>query len=686
MAIDINLQPTDRCVLDYGTTSLSRSQRFTKDMTLLSTGGTETMLYKGSTTVTFDGEVQSVTIYQNLSSPSDAIFSYSISGNTVTFNCNYSASDQGSTPTSATVNASVTYAQTVENKKEVFQIKDSNGNYKWFKCKPVTINFDTNMIEDIEWSANEVTTGGGSTANEPGIYYIRAGGSWSDIVIHPKDGYTVSLDDLTDAYNAGLLDLTDVANLTLNDFAEIIVNIEAEEDAVIDPTTRVIASQYILDADAKLLNTNAVTTQYRVYIDDEGSYGMVEGARGGDIFVAYDYLTPPWGDAPVPVIYKTDYENGDVIDEGYPPDYDDIYYYMGQEEIEGVLCDKWRKTDPQFTYPVTQGEKYLYTNIITTEGTSITEVLPVLVSYSELESYADPLTITIENPNDFAVRLQGTTVAIPPSGGVVQLPTVQLKDWTAENISIPATGSIQTDVSHAVPNYSITTSIQAKYNELISTSTVEAYVIPAKIYDPVLSTQATTSRAELLVTNRNNVEVTVTGTTFLVAITGDIKANLYEWNMTLAANSNKLITCSYTNAQEGEHLETDLTFATPFVSSTLFQQDVIRTASQYGTPKIDNVTWITDDSDETFLVVSVDHTDSDNGTGMYPNTIHVTTYINDEIVSNHVYTFDGGLDQSSRWEINVSGLSAGKTGRIEAFYSGNDLENSNTVSYDFVLE
>jgi hypothetical protein len=37
----------------------------------------------------------------------------------------------------------------MENKQEVFQIKNNSGMILWNKCKPIDINFDTNMISSI---------------------------------------------------------------------------------------------------------------------------------------------------------------------------------------------------------------------------------------------------------------------------------------------------------------------------------------------------------------------------------------------------------------------------------------------------------------------------------------------------------------------------------------------------------
>lgn len=259
MATDINLQPTDRCVLDYGTTSISRAQTVNKGITLLSIGGVgETMLYKGSTTVTFDGEVQNVTIYKNSSSPSDATFFYSISGNKVTFNCRYSVSSGSSTiPTNATVSAVVYYTETTENKKEVFQIKDNNGNYKWLKCKPVTINFDTNMVDSIECLFNTVT-GGSSNINidTPNTFLVPAGGYMWDFGVYPKDGYNITSGNIAD------IDLDDVANLTLDDFEPLTINITAESNVTLEKP--VIAHTLLMPTSSTitLYNPNSVVVTY----------------------------------------------------------------------------------------------------------------------------------------------------------------------------------------------------------------------------------------------------------------------------------------------------------------------------------------------------------------------------------------------------------------------------------------
>lgn len=410
---DIKLQPTDRCVLDYGTTERLFSTNINKGMTLLSMGGIDSMLYKGSTTATFDGEVRNVTIYKNSSSPSDATFTYTISGNTVTFSCKYNApSGSSSIPMSASVSATVTYIQTMENKQEVFQIKNNSGMILWNKCKPININFDTNMISSIQYDATDGYGGSQYEITKPGTYYIVTGDRLENIIVHPQDGYVVSSDDLTDAYNAGLLDLTDIANLTLGDFAALELYIEAEEETV---ETILIDPAYIANAANMLLIDGAISIEYREYLDwDSQEYSNIqEGGKAEDVFVAYDYLENNEG-VVVPVLYKTDLSISASADK------EDIFYYVGREALpDGNTYDKWRKIDTELDWDSAQ-QIYWYTNIITTSG-AVTEPLLPIVLENWSSGYSDTMSAynyrgTFTNPNPVA-----GTIKVVSQGGLVNM-------------------------------------------------------------------------------------------------------------------------------------------------------------------------------------------------------------------------------------------------------------------------
>ena len=261
---DIKLQPTDRCVLDYGTTETSLSTTLNRAIILkqepiLSAGE---YLYEGSISVLFDGEVTSVTIYKNASSPAAATFSYSISGNTVTFSCRYNTPNDYGSIYSATVNALINYTQTVENKREVFQIKNNSGMILWNKCKSININFDTDMISSIQYDITDGYGGSIEEITESGTYYINTGDRWENIVVHPQDGYAVSSDDLTDAYNAGLLDLTDIANLTLNNFEPLTINITAESSSTLEKPIITHTLLMPTSSTITLHNPNSVAVTY----------------------------------------------------------------------------------------------------------------------------------------------------------------------------------------------------------------------------------------------------------------------------------------------------------------------------------------------------------------------------------------------------------------------------------------
>ena len=414
ISLEIKLQPTDRCVLDYGTT-VNYSNTTINQGIILERGVMSPIgeyLYKGSSTFELlDGEITSVSLYTNASTPSGATFSYSISEDkkAVTFSCRYSTINDYGSWYGATANAKISYKQTIENKREVFMICGDEGKILWRKHKPVYVVFDESQIfmVEIDETDNYTGSGGGVEFTESGEEgLIPTGTIWTVARVHCRDGYELDAIEFNGVVGT-TIDLTDVANLTLNDFKEVEIAVHAKDTAAVDPTMREIDPTCIDEqAGEGYLNTRSVTTEIREYIDWDGEYSELEGPRGGDVFMAYDYLEDNEGKV-VPVIYKTDYENGDVIDEGCPPDYQDQYFYVGQGKLNGVTYDKWRKIDGGLFTWEGDTKKYLYTNVITVDK-ALTILAPEILSATSFyrEDTSDwRIEVEVGNPNEQAAQL-----------------------------------------------------------------------------------------------------------------------------------------------------------------------------------------------------------------------------------------------------------------------------------------
>lgn len=142
-------------------------------------------------------------------------------------------------------------------------------------------------------------------------------------------------------------------------------------------------TQVILDGIPTLMNSviesegvlveGAVTPYYYEYIDYGTRPGRLGEYKTSDIFVEYDYLENN-EDNVVPVLYKT---SEDYIDEG--ADYQDAFYYIGTEVIDGITYDKWRKITAGENSDLnwgSAGKIYLYTNVIVYMDTAA--IAPIL--------------------------------------------------------------------------------------------------------------------------------------------------------------------------------------------------------------------------------------------------------------------------------------------------------------------
>jgi hypothetical protein len=136
------------------------------------------------------------------------------------------------------------------------------------------------------------------------------------------------------------------------------------------------ANGYIIDPSIikseGIFNSNSIEVVYKEYIDyGDGQYdGLNDGSSHSDVFIGYGFLQND-ENILVPVIYDTDVESY-----AGKPDYSEPFFYMGTEEIDGVIYDKWRKievnedTDSNIFTWDSDAQQYIYTNIIIQEDSS----------------------------------------------------------------------------------------------------------------------------------------------------------------------------------------------------------------------------------------------------------------------------------------------------------------------------
>lgn len=389
MATDINLQPTDRCLIKTGETTVTRTTIKSCPVECTTSGGGGALGYLYSGTARYgisSGTILSLTV--DSVSPSSASATVSIASDTAfLIDATYQSSTYESSAVTVTVEVSVEYSETVDVTDEAFVIKNTENAVMWQKVKPVTMSFDTSQISYVSFEedlghavGNE--SGGLTRVTESTVCNVRAGGSISNIEAIPMDRYVV----ISSASN---IDLSDVGALTLDSFSEETLHFAAEEF--------VIHPDFISSIKNQLLQSNKITEAYVEYVDyTDGSYqGILESNSGIDTFVAYDYILDN-NDVERLVIYKTDTSVSTSADTEEP------YFFVGKETIEGVVYDKWRKIetgDGQFTWDSTQ-QKYSYTNEIT-ESLSSGNVMPLFIEVGDISE--DGIGVTVYNLNNRSV-------------------------------------------------------------------------------------------------------------------------------------------------------------------------------------------------------------------------------------------------------------------------------------------
>ena len=135
---------------------------------------------------------------------------------------------------------------------------------------------------------------------------------------------------------------------------------------------KIISSEINMQQQLTIIPEGVITPEWVIYEDGGGSGYNEEGEwseTNSDKFIAFDFLSNNDG-VIVPVLYKTD------IGEYSPeePDTESPYFYVGEESIDGISYDKWRKieynaTDGENKYTWTsESKQFILTNKIVGEG------------------------------------------------------------------------------------------------------------------------------------------------------------------------------------------------------------------------------------------------------------------------------------------------------------------------------
>lgn len=109
---------------------------------------------------------------------------------------------------------------------------------------------------------------------------------------------------------------------------------------------------------------------YTLYVDFGESYnGTNEGIKGGsDQIVEIGYETNNYG-VEVPVFYKNDTSYIESGEEG--TDYEDIFFYDGTYELDGIVYDKWRKIEPSLSWSDSEKLFILTNQVVDSEYSEI---------------------------------------------------------------------------------------------------------------------------------------------------------------------------------------------------------------------------------------------------------------------------------------------------------------------------
>lgn len=181
-----------------------------------------------------------------------------------------------------------------------------------------------------------------------------------------------------------------------------------------------------------------INPQYFIGVDfntyEIGEDKVNDGANVGrsDYIVEIGYATNNEG-IEVPVFYKNDASFIESGEEG--TDYTDTYFYVGQEEFEGVIYDKWRKIEEEMLPWDGSSQLYVLTNIVVN---SVLEVSKT--TYIDTDLNAWELKYSLDNDvSRFAWACDGLQIYTDDgfwlkNTGIIEINGETYYKWENENL------------------------------------------------------------------------------------------------------------------------------------------------------------------------------------------------------------------------------------------------------------
>ena len=132
--------------------------------------------------------------------------------------------------------------------------------------------------------------------------------------------------------------------------------------------TKIISSEINMQQQLTIVSEGLITPEWVIYEDENSlAYNEEQNETNKDEFIAFDFLTNNDG-ITVPVLYKTDTSEYSPEE----PDTESPYFYVGEENIDDIIYDKWRKIelndeDGEHTW-ASESKKFILTNKIVGEG------------------------------------------------------------------------------------------------------------------------------------------------------------------------------------------------------------------------------------------------------------------------------------------------------------------------------
>lgn len=145
-----------------------------------------------------------------------------------------------------------------------------------------------------------------------------------------------------------------------------------------------------------------VSVQYVINDQDETVY-KGDDWKPEDIFVEIGYTT---GDNSAPVMYKTDYNDPDLIEEG--PDHGDPFVYVGDFVLDGVTYNRWKKYEGVDYYPFDKNPVYVSETGYEILTQVIVENNQFIITQEELNAAIEEITTVYDKWQEYYLEGSGS--------------------------------------------------------------------------------------------------------------------------------------------------------------------------------------------------------------------------------------------------------------------------------------